>query len=125
LTPEILPRNNDIGQIFLHGKIILELSMAWLHRVPLLWKVLSAPILAMVCLALYLVATVTVFEQNNARLSALREVQVPVLGATQDNLTGLDKIIDNLNSAASDGEAEPIQAADALAAQVRTNYARL
>ena len=99
--------------------------MNLLHRLPLLWKVLSAPGIAMACLALYLVATVLVFNQNNARLSDMRDVQVPVLDATVENVTALDKIIDHLNNAAASGETEPIQSADAIAATVRANYARM
>jgi methyl-accepting chemotaxis protein len=95
------------------------------HRMPLLWKVLLAPGLAMACLVAYLIATVTVFQQNNDRLAGVRDVQWPVLDAVVDNVGTLDKIIDNLNSAASGGETEPIDAADALAARVHANYARM
>jgi methyl-accepting chemotaxis protein len=79
----------------------------------------------MACMVVYLVSTVTVFQQNNQRLGAVRDVQVPVLNAVNENVSALDKIIDNLNSAASNGETEPIQAADALAQKVRANYAAL
>ena len=99
--------------------------MGWLHRIPLLWKVLSAPGLAMACMAIYLFSTVMVFQQNNARLLAVRDIQVPVLDATAENVGALDKIIDNLNSAAAAGETEQIVIADAIAAKVRANYARI
>ena len=97
--------------------------MKLLHRLPLLWKVLSAPAIAMLCMAVYLVATAAVFHQNNSRLTDMRDVQVPMLDATVDNLGLLDKILDNLNLAAGSGEVEPIQAADLLVAKVRTNFA--
>ena len=99
--------------------------MKLLHRLPLLWKVLFAPAIAMACMALYLVTTVSVFHQNNSRLTQVRDVQVPVQDATVDNVSALDKIIDQLNSAASSGETDPIQLADTIAQKVRANYARM
>jgi len=99
--------------------------MSLLHRMPLLWKVLFAPGIAMACMAVYLVSTVTVFHQNNSRMSDVRDVQVPVLDTTVENVGALDKIIDNLNGAAASGETDQIEAADAIAAKVRANYATL
>lgn len=99
--------------------------MKLLHRLPLLWKVLSVPAIAMACMAVYLFATVTVFQQNNHRLVEVRDVLVPVLDATTENVSALDEIIGQLNSAAAGGETELIEAADALAAKVRGNFARI
>nr|WP_181373108.1 HAMP domain-containing protein [Massilia glaciei] len=99
--------------------------MTLLHRVPLLWKVLFARGIAMLCMALYFGATALVFKQNNERLADVRDVQFPVLETSTENVGALDKIIDILNSAAAAGEAEQLQGADAIAARVRANYARL
>ena len=55
-----------------------------LSRLPVLWKVLLAPAIAMVCMGAYLTFTAIVFEQNNVRLADVRDVQYPVL----DALTG-------------------------------------
>jgi len=52
-------------------------------------------------------------------------VQYPVLDAMTENTGALDKIIDVLNSASTQGEPEQIAAADALAAKVAENYRRL
>ncbi|MEO7494492.1 MAG: methyl-accepting chemotaxis protein [Massilia sp.] len=99
--------------------------MKLLYRMPLLWKVLSAPIIAMACLALYLVATVLVSNQNNTRLGNVRDIQFPVLDTTIENVGALDKIIDNLNAAASSGETDQLEVADGIAVKVRDNYLRL
>lgn len=96
-----------------------------LNRLPVLWKVLSAPAIAMVCMAVYLGSTAVVFKQNNARLVDVRDVQFPVLAISTDIVAALDKIIDILNSAAAAGEPEQLQAADAMAKKVRADYARL
>jgi methyl-accepting chemotaxis protein len=99
--------------------------MTLLSRLPVLWKVLSAPAIAMVCMALYLGSTAVVFKQNNLRLVDVRDVQYPVLDAMTANAGALDKIIDILNSAAAAGEPEQLAAADKLAATVRESFQRL
>ncbi|MGB9110050.1 MAG: hypothetical protein WCC39_15305, partial [Telluria sp.] len=99
--------------------------MKMLNRLPVLWKVLSAPAIAMVCMAAYLVFTAVVFHKNNVRLADVRDVQYPVLDAMTENVAALDKVIDVLNSAAAAGEPEQLAAADALAVKVRDNYVRL
>jgi len=96
-----------------------------LSRLPVLWKVLLAPAIAMLCMAAYLIFTAIVFKQNNVRLADVRDVQYPVLDAMTENTGALDKIIDVLNSASTQGEPEQIAAADALAAKVADNYRRL
>ena len=99
--------------------------MKMLSRLSVLWKVLLAPAIAMLCMAVYLTFTAVVFEKNNLRLADVRDVQYPVLDAMTENTGALDKIIDVLNSASSQGEPEQIAAADALAAKVADNYRRL
>jgi methyl-accepting chemotaxis protein len=99
--------------------------MKLLNRLPVLWKVLSAPAIAMVCMVVYLAFTAVVFKQNNHRLADVRDVQYPVLDAMTENAGALDKIIDILNSAAAAGEPEQLAAADTLAGKVRANYLRL
>ena len=99
--------------------------MKMLSRLSVLWKVLLAPAIAMLCMAVYLTFTAVVFEKNNLRLADVRDVQYPVLDAMTENTGALDKIIDVLNSASSQGEPEQIAAADGLAAKVADNYRRL
>jgi len=95
------------------------------NRLPVLWKVLSAPAIAMICMAVYLGSTIIVFKQNNVRLVNVRDVQFPVLDAITENASALDKIIDILNASASSGESEQLAVADNLAKKVRANYERL
>jgi methyl-accepting chemotaxis protein len=99
--------------------------MKLLNRLPILWKVLSAPAIAIVCMATYLAFTAFVFQQNNTRLVDVRDVQYPVLDAMTENAGALDKIIDILNSAAAAGEPDQLAAADTLAGKVRASYQRL
>ena len=99
--------------------------MNLLNRLPVLWKVLSAPAIAMICMAIYLGSTIIVFKQNNARLVDARDVQYPVLDTMTENASALDKIIDTLNAAATAGEPEQLAGADALAVKVSDNYKRL
>ncbi|WP_229440746.1 methyl-accepting chemotaxis protein [Massilia sp. BSC265] len=96
-----------------------------LNRLPVMWKVLFAPAIAMVCMALYLAFTAVVFQNNNTRLADVRDMQYPVLDVMTENTAALDKIIDILNTAAAAGEPEQLAAADALAAKVNDSYKRL
>jgi len=96
-----------------------------LNRLPVMWKVLVAPGIAMVCMALYLAFTAVVFQKNNLRLEEVRDVQYPALDAMTENAAALDKIIDILNTAAAAGEPEQLAAADTLAGKVTDNYGRL
>ncbi len=79
----------------------------------------------MLCMAAYLSYTAAVFNQNNARLADVRDMQYPMLEAMTENVAALDKVIDVLNSAAAAGEPEQIAVADALAAKVADSYRRL
>jgi len=99
--------------------------MVILNRLPVLWKVLSAPAIAIICMAVYLVFTATVFKDNNGRLVDVRDVQFPVLGISTELAGSLDKIIDTLNSAASSGESDQLQTSDDIANKVRADYKRL
>ena len=49
--------------------------MNLLNRVPVLWKVLFAPAIAIVCMVAYLGFTAYVSKQNNRNLVAVRDVQ--------------------------------------------------
>jgi methyl-accepting chemotaxis protein len=99
--------------------------MNFLDRMPVLWKVLSAPAIAMVCMAAYLGSTAIVFKQNNTRLVEVRDIQFPVLDGMTENAAALDKIIETLDSAASAGEPEQLAAADGMVAKVRESYQHL
>lgn len=96
-----------------------------LRRLPLLWKMLFPLAIAAICLLVYLGSSTVVLKHNNSRLANLRDVQFPVLEITTDNVGALDKIIEQLNDAASSGETDPFDAAAAIAVKVRANYARL
>ncbi|SFV11597.1 diguanylate cyclase (GGDEF) domain-containing protein [Pseudoduganella namucuonensis] len=81
--------------------------------------------IAAVCSLVYLGSSTLVLKHNNSRLAHVRDVLFPVLEITTDNVGALDKIIEQLNDAASSGEKDPLDAAATIAAKVRANYARL
>ena len=99
--------------------------MKLLQRMPLLWKMLFPLALAAMCSLVYLGSSTVVLKHNNSRLADLRDVQFPVLEMTTDNVGALDKIIEQLNDAASSGETEPFRGAATIAMKVRANYAKL
>jgi methyl-accepting chemotaxis protein len=94
-------------------------------RLPLLWKVLLAPIIAALCLGTYVAYMSLVLQTSNRNLVEIRDIQFPSLEAATENISRLDRIVDDFKSAAASGEGAPLDNAKALAEQVRSDYARL
>lgn len=92
---------------------------------PLLWKVLFAPIIASVCLAAYVVYTSLVLQTGNRNLVEIRDVQFPALQVATENVARLDQIVDALKNAAASGESSPLDSARMLADKSRADYIRL
>jgi methyl-accepting chemotaxis protein len=99
--------------------------MKLLMRLPLLWKVLAAPLIVAVCFAIYLLFTSLVMHQNNNRLEGIRDRDFPGLEVATENVANLDKIVDGLNSAVASGEKDMLDNTDALAKKVRDGYGKL
>ena len=99
--------------------------MKILQRLPLLWKMLFPLAIAAICLLVYLGSSTLVLKHNNSRLVNVRDVQFPVMEITTDNVSALDKILEQLNDAAGFGEQGPLDAAEATAANVSANYVKL
>jgi len=96
-----------------------------MSRLPLLWKVLFAPIIAALCLATYVAYMSLVLQTSNHHLVDIRDIQFPALQAATENVARLDQIVDAFKSAASSGESAPLDMANTLAGRVRTDYVRL
>ena len=99
--------------------------MKFLQRLPLLWKMLFPLAIAAICSLVYLGSSTLVLKHNNIRLANVHDVLFPVLEITTENVGALDKIIEQLNDAATTGEQEPLNTAGAIAVKVRANYAKL
>ncbi|NYZ61830.1 methyl-accepting chemotaxis protein [Luteimonas deserti] len=92
---------------------------------PLFWKVLAPAGLSIVCLLVYLGFSTLVFERNNARLEAVRDVHFPALDAMTRNMSALDDIINGLNGAAAAGDPDMLEATRAGAEAIRASYVEL
>lgn len=99
--------------------------MNLLMRLPLLWKVLAAPVIAAVFFVVYLAFTTFVFNQNNERLVGIRDRDFPALEVATENVANLDKIVEGLNSAVSSGEKDLLETTDGFAKKARDGYSRL
>ena len=99
--------------------------MKRLLALPLFWKLLAPAGLSILCLLAYLAFSTSVFEQNNQRLQAVRDVHFPVLDAMTRNVAALDDVINGLNGAAAAGDADMLQATRAEAERITATYARL
>jgi len=87
---------------------------------------LTAPLgAAALCSMIYLAYTLGVFHENNARLSDIRDVEIPTLASVAKNIAALDKVTDALSSAESTNERETLQDAKDQARAVGDAFAEL
>ena len=99
--------------------------MKRLLALPLSVKLLAPAGVALLCLVLYLAASVTVLSSNNDRLQAVRDVHFPVLDSLTRNVARLDDIINGLNGAVAAGDADMLEATGQIADAVRGTYTEL
>ncbi len=92
---------------------------------PLFWKVLAPAGLSIACLLAYLGFSTFVFERNNARLEAVRDVHFPALDAMTRNMSALDDIINGLNGAAAAGDPDMLEATRERATAIQASYVEL
>ncbi|MCG8276841.1 methyl-accepting chemotaxis protein [Stenotrophomonas sp. NLF4-10] len=92
---------------------------------PLFWKILAPAGLSILCLLAYLGFSTFVFNSNNDRLQAVRDVHFPVLDTMTRNVAALDDVINGLNGAAAAGDRDMLEATRATAAKVAESYVRL
>ena len=87
---------------------------------------LTAPLAsAALCSMVYLAYTLAVFHENNARLSDIRDIEIPALASVAKNIAALDKVADALSSAESTNERETLQDAKEQARAVSDAFAEL
>ncbi len=87
---------------------------------------LTAPLAAAaLCSMIYLAYTLAVFHENNARLSDIRDIEIPALASVAKNIAALDKVADALSSAESTNERETLQDAKEQARAVSDAFAEL
>lgn len=84
-------------------------------------KILIAPGVAVVLFIAYLVFTLAVSIGNAQRLDSIRDVVFPTLTIANSNISLVEKITEDLNSAVATGERDSVDAADAIAVTVRKN----
>ena len=99
--------------------------MRLLSRLPLFWKLLTPPLISIICLLGYLGYSTIVFNQNNSRLASVRDVEFPELDAMTENVAALDKVIDGFHRAAVTGDLDILESAGAIAEKIKGNYTKL
>ena len=96
-----------------------------MSRLPLIWKLLLVPFIAVLSFAVYLIYSSLVLSSNNAYLKEVRDIQFPVLDTVEDNSDGIEKIINALNTAATSGETAALNTAKDTADAMRDRYLKL
>lgn len=99
--------------------------MKLLSKLPLLQKILLAPLIGALCFVLYLAYNFNVSSENNTRVETIRDVLFPTLEAANNNVSLLDSIIGTLNAAVASGEKDALGGADELATKVRANLDKI
>jgi signal transduction histidine kinase/ActR/RegA family two-component response regulator len=94
-------------------------------RIPLMWKLLAATVVSVLCFVCYLAYTLALFSDNNARLQRARDVEFPTLELVIKQVGALDKLIDELDHAVSTHERDNLTSATAIAATIRADWATL
>ncbi|MDR3419067.1 MAG: methyl-accepting chemotaxis protein [Nevskia sp.] len=95
--------------------------MGVLSRLPLLWKVVLAPIVGLACFLAFVVYTYLISVRNGAQLEQVRTVLFPALIAATDNASLLGQVGDHLSSAAEGRTSSQVDDARGLAQKVSAN----
>lgn len=96
-----------------------------MHRLPLLWKLILAPLAAALCFGAYITYMATVLGDSNRSLESIRDIQFPTVEIITENVAWLDKLVDAFKSAASTGELEYLDTAKQIAEKVQNHYGKL
>ncbi len=99
--------------------------MSWLSDLSIRYKILAIVFIAVAGLAANLIFNYAATSSNAKRLHNVQAVYFPTLERIDASLVRLDKIKETLNGAASAGEVEMIEDADALAAAMRQGFAEV
>jgi len=99
--------------------------MSWLSDLSIRYKILAIVLIAVTGLAANLIFNYAATNSNAKRLHNVQAVYFPTLERIDVNLVRLDRIKETLNGAASAGEVEMIEEADALAAAIRQGFAEI
>ena len=94
-----------------------------LNRLPLLWKVLVAPVLAVLCFLGFVGYAYLVSARNTAEIDRVNEVLFPALTAATDDAALLSQITDLLSSAAEAKTAAQVEEADTLGRKLADSLA--
>lgn len=95
------------------------------NRLPLLWKVLLAPLLGGLFFLCYLGYTYHTDMRNGAELDRVDTVLFPTLEAAKNNLSLQDGIVDGLASAATAGDADELKKTLKIADTVKDNFTKM
>ncbi len=97
-------------------------EMATQLKFPIKIKILMIAGVALLGFLIITAVQYSINQDNNSRLNAVKNVYYPVLEYLDNNQVALDKIINTLNAAVSDGEMEMVEDADQMAKVMRKDF---
>ncbi len=96
--------------------------MQFVRNLPLIYKLLFAPLTGALCFLLYLAFSFWVSTGNNTRLDKIGTALFPTLQAATENISALDRITEGLNAAVAAGEKDGVTATRDGANKVLANF---
>lgn len=93
--------------------------MAFFSGVPIKYKILIIPTVGVLGFCLYFAFNLSVTAQSKTRLELVQDRYYPILEKSNTALVTLDRITETLNSAVSGNERELLDAANAMAGDVK------
>jgi len=91
-------------------------------KLPIKIKILMIALVALLGFMVITAVQYSINLDNNSRLNAVKNIYYPVLEYLDNNQVALDKIINALNAAVSDGEMDMLEDADKLADKMRKDF---
>ena len=91
-------------------------------KLPIKFKILMIALVAILGFAIITAVQYSINLDNHSRLNAVKNIYYPVLEYLDKNQVVLDKIINTLNAAVSDGEMEMLEDADQMADEMRKDF---
>lgn len=99
--------------------------MSLLKNLPLIYKMLLAPILGAVFFLLFVALIIAVAEKNQANMQGLGTTVFPTLQIATEDVALLEQITEGLNNAVAAGEKDQVGSVEETAKKLRANLGKL
>jgi methyl-accepting chemotaxis protein len=96
--------------------------MSWFNNLSIKFKLMLAPLLALVGFLTFLLYEIGISYTNIHRLEELRDRQLPLITSTASNVELLERMSEVFNAVVTTGDKDMVTGAESLAQQLRNNF---